>query len=161
MAAVILREFWNLALSTSRRPYAKPQRKKRIVTRAMGKMDCLTVKADAPVRPLLEMLLRCWLSNASAVDGCRWRRTSSILGSSLENNMVAKGGRYLSRQNLVQVNRSRAVSKIALSKSGEDAVDRVVADVSFQLERKIKILIDILSSKLCVKTWLARSNRTL
>lgn len=58
LAAVMFSEFWNLALRTSKRPYAKPQRKKRMVTSVMGIIDCLTVRAEAPVRPLLEILLR-------------------------------------------------------------------------------------------------------
>lgn len=35
-------------------PYAKPHRKKRIVTRVIGTIDCLTVRDEAPVRPRLE-----------------------------------------------------------------------------------------------------------
>lgn len=49
----MLRAVWNLAFKTSSKPYANPQRKNRIVTRVMGYMDCLTVRAAAPVRPVL------------------------------------------------------------------------------------------------------------
>lgn len=55
--------------------------KKRLVTSVTGKMDCLTVNADAPVRPLFATDLRPLLATASALEGCRWDRTSSLLGS--------------------------------------------------------------------------------
>jgi hypothetical protein len=60
---------------------AKPQRKNRIVTRVMGKIDCLTVKADAPVRPLLDTDLRWVLCIASALEGLRCCAISSGWGS--------------------------------------------------------------------------------
>lgn len=62
-----------------------------MVTRTMGKMDCLTVRAEAPVRPLLETLLRCCCLMASLLEGrsSPRSRTSEISGSSFENNMSA------------------------------------------------------------------------
>lgn len=61
-----------------------------MVTSAMGKMDCLTVRAEAPVRPLLETLLRCCWFMASVLDGrsSPRSRTSVIAGSSLEKNIM-------------------------------------------------------------------------
>lgn len=62
--------------------------KKRTVTKATGKMDCLTVSAEAPVKPLLATLFvrLVALATASALEGCRWARTSSRVGS------IAMGG---------------------------------------------------------------------
>ena len=59
-----------------------------MVTRAMGKMDCLTVRAEAPVRPLLETLLRCCWFMASVLEG-RSSPRSRTSGSSFENNILA------------------------------------------------------------------------
>lgn len=56
--------------------------KKRTVTNVQGQIDCLTVKAEAPVRPLLVIvLLRPAFAIASAFDGWRCARTSSLVGS--------------------------------------------------------------------------------
>ena len=57
-------------------------------------MDCLTVRADAPVNPLLETLLRCMFSIASTLEGRRWSMTSLIDGSSLllQNILTADQG---------------------------------------------------------------------
>ena len=63
-----------------------------MVTRVIGKMDCLTVRAEAPVRPLLETLFSRALAMASTLEGRRWFRTSSILGSSLRPNIVVVDG---------------------------------------------------------------------
>ena len=53
-----------------------------MVTRVMGKMDCLIARAEAPVRPRLEMDLRWTRFVASVLEGRRWDRTSERLGSS-------------------------------------------------------------------------------
>ena len=59
-------------------------------------MDCLTVRADAPVKPLFETLLRCMFSIASTFEGRRWSMTSWISGSSLSlQNIFATGERDL------------------------------------------------------------------
>ena len=54
-------------------------------------IDCLTVRADAPVRPLLVTLLRCMFCMASTLDGRRWSMTSSICGSSLPLHEKPRG----------------------------------------------------------------------
>lgn len=55
----------------------------------MGTMDCLTVKAEAPVSPLFDTDLRwaCWI--ASTLDGRRCEATSAGVGSSLFQNIVS------------------------------------------------------------------------
>lgn len=102
----MLRDVWNLAFKTSRSPYAKPQRKKRIVTKTMGKIDCLTVREEAPVKALLETLLRCFCSTASLLDGRRWSRTSMTSGSSSLPNqpMLTSGGNVEGRLGVKRVN---------------------------------------------------------
>jgi hypothetical protein len=45
--AEILSSVWKCELRTSSRPYAKPQRKKRIVKSRLGRMDCLSVRWTA------------------------------------------------------------------------------------------------------------------
>ncbi len=59
----------------------------------MGNIDCLTVRAEAPVRPLLDTLFRCCCLMASVFDGRRWLETSEVSGSSLEKNMIAADGK--------------------------------------------------------------------
>lgn len=47
---VISRTTWKCLLRTSKRPYEKPQRKKREMTRERGKMSCFPLrKPDASV----------------------------------------------------------------------------------------------------------------
>ena len=43
----MLSSVWKWELRTSRSPYAKPQRKNRIVTSRLGRIDCLSVKWTA------------------------------------------------------------------------------------------------------------------
>ena len=64
------------------------------MTSAVGKMDNLTVRAEAPVRPLLETFLRCCWFMASVLDGrsSPRSRTSVISGFSFENSMLAEEG---------------------------------------------------------------------
>ncbi len=66
-------------------------------------MDCLTVRAEAPVRPLFETLLRCTWFMASALDGrfSPRSRTSEISGSSFEKNISAMVGKEEGEELLV------------------------------------------------------------
>lgn len=56
----------------------------------MGRIDCLTVRAEAPVRPLLETALR-WVST-SALEGRRCWEISCGVGSSRFPNMFGDVG---------------------------------------------------------------------
>ena len=72
---------WKCLLRTSRRPYANPQRKKRIVTSDTGTIDCLVVIREAPVTFLLLILFRRMeSSSAPTTDGLRedWLRVPSF-----------------------------------------------------------------------------------
>lgn len=55
LALVIPSVFWKCLLRVSSRPYEKPQRKKRMVTRQMGSSDSRSVSSAALVRFLSEV----------------------------------------------------------------------------------------------------------
>jgi hypothetical protein len=65
-----------------------PHKKNSIVTSVIGKIDCRTVKADAPVSPRFETDFRWVFCIASTVDGRRWSSTSLISGSSFLPHML-------------------------------------------------------------------------
>jgi len=96
--------------------------KKRLVTSVTGKMDCLTVKADAPVRPLLATDLRPMLATASALEGCRWDRTSSLLGSISIASLQIRFGMSAGRQVLRSWRKLEEAT--ALDKSFMEEVNR-------------------------------------
>lgn len=63
----MLSVFWKCLLRVSSRPYEKPQRKKRTVTRQMGSSDSLSVNSAALVRFLSDVrsdrAFQNWLEN--------------------------------------------------------------------------------------------------
>ncbi len=54
-----------------------------MVTKQTGTIDCLTVRADAPVNFTFDALFLCRRVMASAFEGRRWLEMSEVSGSNL------------------------------------------------------------------------------
>jgi hypothetical protein len=108
-----------------------------MVTSVIGRMDCLTVRALAPVRPLLLTDLRCCCCMASTLDGRRWLWTSAGVGSSLLKRPMMSGSgsndsapKALFLTMMVLVGVSLAQNK-EQSRDGPEEVVELLSDETF------------------------------